>query len=119
MGLDNCENLASANAVELFLTSNLKLVEVADWIGHAQLVVLVGKEGFLVLQKNGYRTIIDLDRASRFQAIGPMLGGLLRYKPEQLVDLADGLRLDPSFCRLKELREHLLEKLPGAAQAVV
>jgi hypothetical protein len=30
MGLDNCENLAAANAAELYLASNLKLVEVAD-----------------------------------------------------------------------------------------
>jgi hypothetical protein len=117
MGMDNCENLASANAVELFLTSNLKLVEVADWIGQAQLVVLVGAKGFLTLQQNGYRTIIDLHRASHSPA-GPVVAGLLDFKQEQLVDLADGLEQDPSYRRLTELRLHLCQQVqPGAGPA--
>jgi hypothetical protein len=117
MGMDNCENLASANAVELFLTSNLKLVEVADWIGQAQLVVLVGAKGFLTLQQNGYRTIIDLHRASH-SAAAPIVAGLLNFKKEQLVDLADGLEQDPSYRRLKELRLHLCQQVqPGAGPA--
>ncbi len=114
MGMDNCENLASANAVELFLTSNLKLVEVADWIGQAQLVVLVGAKNFLTLQQNGYRTIIDLHRASRSKAVGPIVAGLLKYQPAQLDDIADGLEQDPSYRRLTELRAHLCEPVrPG------
>lgn len=117
MGMDNCENLASANAVELFLTSNLKLVEVADWIGQAQLVVLVGAKGFLALQQNGYRTVIDLHRASHSPA-GPIVAGFLNFKQEQLIDLANGLEQDPSYRRLTELRLHLCQQVqPGVGPA--
>jgi hypothetical protein len=114
MGMDNCENLASANAVELFLTSNLKLVEVADWIGQAQLVVLVGAKNFLTLQQNGYRTIIDLHRTSHSPA-GSIVAGLLNFKQEQLGDLADGLEQDPSYRRLTELRLHLCQQVQPSA----
>jgi hypothetical protein len=117
MGMDNCENLASANAVELYLTSNLKLVEVADWIGQAQLAVLVGTKAFLVLQRNGYRTVIDFHRASHSPA-GPVVAGLLNFKPEQLVDLAAGLEQDPGYRRLAELRFHLCQQAqPGTGSA--
>jgi hypothetical protein len=117
MGMDNCENLASANAVELFLTSNLKLVEVADWIGQAQLVVMVGAKSFLKMQQNGYRTVIDLHRASHSPA-APIVAGLLNFKQEQLVDLAEGLEQDPSYRRLTELRLHLCQQVqPGTEPA--
>jgi hypothetical protein len=117
MGLDNCENLAAANAVELYLSSNLKLVEVADWIGQAQLVVLVGSAHFMTLQANGYRTVIDLHRASH-SAAAPVLANLLQYPLPQLVDLADGLEQDPSYRRLTELRRHLCEQAqPGVGSA--
>jgi hypothetical protein len=117
MGMDNCENLASANAVELFLTSNLEMVEVAGWIGQAQLAALAGAKGFLTLQQNGYRTVIDLHRASHSPA-GPIVAGLLNFKQEQLVDLADGLEQDPSYRRLTELRLHLCQQVqPGTGPA--
>lgn len=113
MGMDNCESPASANAVELYLTSNLKLVEGADWIGQAQLAVLVGAKAFLLLQRNGYRTVIDFHRASHSPA-GPVVANLLNFKPEQLVDLAAGLEQDPSYRRLAELRFHLCQRAqPG------
>jgi hypothetical protein len=31
---------AGSNGIEQFLTSNLKLLEAADWIGHARLIVM-------------------------------------------------------------------------------
>lgn len=115
MGLDNCENLAAANAVELFLTSNLKLVEVIDWIGQAQLLILVGSDKFMTLQHNGYRTAIDLHRGSRSAAC-PVLARLLDYDPAQLVDIVTGMEQDPSYCSLIELRGHLNQPLsPEAA----
>lgn len=106
MGLDNCENLAAANAMELFLKSNLKLVEVADWIGQGQLVLLVGKERFITLQRNGYRTVIDLHRGAHSPALTD-LARLLKFSSPQVRDLAIGLEQDPSFQNLVELRSHL------------
>jgi len=106
MGLDNCENLAAANAVELFLKSNLKLVEVVDWIGQAQLAVLVGSKNFVTMQSNGYRTVIDLHRGAGSPAL-PVLAKLLNYEEAQVTDLAAGVETDPSFISLTELRGHL------------
>lgn len=117
MGLDNCENLAAANAVELFLKSNLKLVEVVDWIGQAQLAVLVGQVNFIILQRNGYRTVIDLNRGAKSKAL-PVLAKLLCYDPDQVSDLAAGLEADPSFVSLNELRGHLNDP-PNRVDAVV
>ncbi|HJS88311.1 MAG TPA: hypothetical protein VJ779_22920 [Acetobacteraceae bacterium] len=106
VGLDNCENLAAANAVSLFLSSNLSLPEVIDWIGQAQLLVLVGPENFATLQKNGYRTSIDFQRACGSCARS-RLAELLGYTDAQLLDLQDGLKTDPNFERLTQLRERL------------
>jgi hypothetical protein len=111
MGLDDCANLASANAVELYLASSLKLVEVIDWIGQAQLLVLVGEARFLKLQQNGYRTIIDFHRGCGKLEVRPLLKTLLQFEDAQLIDVASGLAEDASYANLAELRQHLLDPL--------
>ena len=103
IGMDNCENLATANPITLYLTSNLSLLEVIDWIAQAQLLVLVGQDKFRVLQANSYRTVIDLDRGAASPAAG-RLCALLAFSAEQLTDVRDGLQQDPNFMRLAALR---------------
>ena len=106
IGMDNCENLATANPITLYLTSNLSLLEVIDWIAQAQLLVLVGQDKFRVLQNNSYRTVIDLDRGASSAAAG-RLSALLGFSPEQLADVRDGLQKDPNFRRLAALRDRV------------
>ncbi len=106
IGMDNCENLAAANPIVLFLTSNLSLVEVIDWVAEAQLLILVGKARFIKLQENGYRTSVDFERACGSDARS-RLGELLEYSETQLLDLKDGVNRDPSFNRLTRLRRSI------------
>jgi hypothetical protein len=89
---------------------------VVDWIGQAQLAVLVGQDNFINMQRNGYRTVIDLDRGARSAAL-PVLAKLLNYDPTQVSDLAAGLETDPSFISLAELRRHLNDP-PNRVDAV-
>lgn len=103
MGLDNCQNLAAVNAMELYFASNLKLVEVIDWIGQAQLATLVGTKNFKALLENGYRNAIDFHRAAKSDEARKTLETLTKFPKEQLVDLAVGLENSPVFNRLINL----------------
>lgn len=116
IGMDNCENLATANPITLYLTSNLSLLEVIDWIAQAQLLVLVGQDKFRVLQNNSYRTVIDLDRGANSPAAG-RLCELLAFSGEQLADVRDGLQKDPNFKRLAGLRDKVDSPKPPATIA--
>ena len=103
IGMDNCENLATANPISLYITSNLSLLEVIDWVAQAQLLVLVGQDKYRLLQSNSYRTVLDLERGAG-SAAAMRLCELLAYSAEQLADIRDGLLDDPNFKRLAALR---------------
>jgi hypothetical protein len=103
MGLDNCQNLASINAIELYFTSNLKLVEVIDWIAQAQLVTLVGKNNFKTLLENGYRNAIDFHCAAKSPGAQKVLEMLIKFPKAQLECLATGMENSPSFNRLMDI----------------
>ncbi len=102
MGMDNCANLATQNPLILFATSKLRLMEVLDWIGQAQLLILVGKKKFQILQENGYRTGIDFDRGSQSGALST-LAALINYTEPQLLDVCRGLQKNPCYIRLLSL----------------
>jgi len=106
IGLDNCMNLASANPLTLYLASNLSLQEVIDWIAQAQLLIRVGPEKFAILQTNGYRTIIDLERAAASPAL-PRLVELLGFPQVQIDDLRDGIRKDQTFHHIVALHDRI------------
>jgi hypothetical protein len=106
IGMDNCENLATSNPITLYLTSNLSLLEVIDWIAQAQLLIVVGQEKYRILQANAYRTVLDLERGAGSPAEG-RLCELLTYTTEQLSDVRDGLQRDPNFKRLSALRNRV------------
>lgn len=105
MGLDNCQNLAAANAIELYLQSNLTLIEVIDWIAQAQLAILVRSENFKKLQRNGYRNVADFERACRSESARRVLSEITGFKDAQLIDLAEGMQSSPSFLRMNQLRD--------------
>jgi hypothetical protein len=107
MGMDNCQNLAAANAIELYLKSNLTLVEIVDWIAQAQLAILVRAECFKKLQKNGYRNIVDFQRGCMDKEVRPVLADITGFKDPQLQDLGEGMTTSPSYVRLVDLRDRL------------
>jgi len=106
MGIDNCQNLAASNPIQLFMTSNLSLLEVLDWINQAQLVVLVGANNFLKLQSNGWQLARDFARACGSPA-KPVVATLIGYDERQLDDLRTGLLENPKFTRLENLQERI------------
>jgi hypothetical protein len=110
MGFDNCQNLAAANAIELYFASNLKIVEVLDWIAQAQLVTLVGPANFKKLLANGYRNAIDFHRAATSTEAQNILQALINFPKAQLDDLAKGMENSPTFNRLKNLWDLILEQ---------
>jgi hypothetical protein len=115
MGMDNCQNLAAGNPIQLFVTSNLSLPEVLDWISQAQLAVLVGAGNFTKLQSNGWRRALDFERACGSTA-KPVVAKLIGYDERQLDDVRKGLLEDPNFSRIEAL-QHRIRKADGEVGA--
>lgn len=106
MGLDNCQNLVASNPILLFITSNLSLLEILDWISQAQLAVIVGADRFDKLQSNGWRQARDFERACG-GAAKPVVSALIGYDERQLDDLREGLLNDPTFKRVDALQRRI------------
>jgi hypothetical protein len=106
MGMDNCQNLAASNPILVFVTSNLSLLEVLDWISQAQLAVIVGAGNFIKLQSNGWRQARDFERACSGTA-KQVVSALIGYDERQLDDLRKGLLNDPNFKRVEALRQRI------------
>lgn len=115
LGLDDCQNLASVNAIELYFASNLKLAEVMDWIAQAQLATLLGKKNFKILQGKGYRNAVDFDRVASSDP--KVLAPLLKFTEEHLKDLAAGMKKSPSYKRLTNLWTMVLNEGGSSVQA--
>jgi hypothetical protein len=101
LGMDDAENLALINAIDLYLASNLSMMEVIDWISQAQLLIFVGREKFGKLQENSYRTAMDFVEAA--PAVTDTLKRLLGYDDAQIIDLARRMQAHPAYERLAEL----------------
>ena len=108
LGLDDCQNLASVNAIELYLASSLKLIEVMDWIAQAQLATLLGQENFKELQGKGYRNAFDFHRVASSDQGCKVLAP--KFTEEHLKDLAHGMKESPSYKRLTNLRNIVLNE---------
>jgi hypothetical protein len=106
-GLDDCENLAAANPIELWDVTNLSLLEIIDWVGQAQLAVLMRPELFATLRKNGIRTSIDFHQTGADPNFAPLLVSLTGYDQTHLTALLARMQEDPNFIRLKELRSKI------------
>lgn len=62
LSVDSAADLAHANPIAVFEAAALPLSEIVDWIGQAQLLVLVKAARFQALQAVGFRTIFDIVR---------------------------------------------------------
>jgi len=73
MGIDNAQNLAKSNFIEVVIRTPFNPREVIDWIGQARLYLYFGDE-IILLRKAGIRTIFNLKK------VGSEKGGLQRVE---------------------------------------
>lgn len=116
-GLDDCENLAAANPIELWDVTNLSLLEIIDWVGQAQLAVLLDKDLFIKLRSRGVRTSIDFHRIGSNASSRSVLVELTAYDDAHLSALLARMDDDPNFIRLQSLRGQIKKLDKGAEEA--
>jgi hypothetical protein len=120
LGIQDAPRLATCNPMTLALRTPYSLQQIMDWIGQAQLLLLLKKETFNTLRVQGIRTSFQF---YELLATAPV--------PKILEDVDNSycrlmLDKDPAFVRAKEVAERMLiqpdyatgeeQKPPAAAQ---
>jgi hypothetical protein len=58
--IDNVHALATANPILLYVETRFSLLQIVDWIGQAQLIVIMTPSRFAICKSLGIRTVFDL-----------------------------------------------------------
>ena len=109
LGIDDAQNLAHANPMEMYIRTPYRLELVMDWIAQAQALVFLKCANYTKLRdKVLIRTIFDLHDSlmnddSRHEIVSE-LGIALPL----LESLRNSLEKKPSFMRLVELRDYMI-----------
>lgn len=87
--IEDVENLALANPIQLYIETPYSLLKVIDWIGQAQLLLEIDNSKILDLRNMNVRTSLDLLNFAKDENGKKMLAGVL-MPTQATVDQAGG-----------------------------
>lgn len=106
IGIDNAQNLAKSNFIEVLLRTPFSPREIIDWIGQARLYLFFTQE-IVQLRRAGVRTIFDLKKTADNEQGLDMLAeqsgvplGKLQIVHQIIKDDSDIQSLEESLCML-------------------
>ena len=106
VGIDNAQNLAEADLVELILKTPFNPNQLIDWIAQARLYVYV-KDDLDRLHRYGIRSAFDLAELAADDARIAKISELAELPDLALATIARRLQADPMIARLGEFRLRL------------
>jgi hypothetical protein len=125
MDIQNTQNLSCVNPVTLYMRTRYGLNQTIDWVAQAQLLTILKFDKTIALRSFGIRTIFDLTGlVSSLQSSNQNDTDLRAGTPSVHIAICESLGIswtllryltnsrieDPSFTRLKELREALIPR---------
>lgn len=116
LGIENAEGLAKANPVTLTQYLGLPLAETVDWIGQAQLLLLLKPDAYTILQGHGIRRIADFIKCVENEIDRRMLGSLMRLDDDLLRMGVANVQRSAEYRNLLELLNRLEAGPPGEAK---
>ena len=121
--IEDVQNLATANPIQLFVETPYGLYEVIDWVAQAQLIIAVGSKKTFQLRELNIRTVFDLERIGPDPDLRNRLYRILLGDPavslaapagnrgDALDTLIDIIRDDLYVARLRQIWEIILAKI--------
>lgn len=115
LGIEDAEGLAKINPVSLTEYTGLPLAETVDWVGQAQLLLLLKPDAYSILQSHGIRRIVDFIRCVDNETDRRMLGSLMRLDDDLLRLGVANIQRSAEYRNLRELLQRLESGPPNEA----
>lgn len=108
VGIDNAQNLAKSNFIELIIRTPFNPREIIDWIGQARLY-LYFKDDIIHLRKAGIRTVFNLYDLGKENDNLKKISGLSKdVSPEKIKIVFDIVKHDPDINELMRAKRKLI-----------